>query len=44
MLRRSADDFRSGTWFGLVGKGAISCNAQPGKLIVISLGGPDSNR
>ena len=41
-LRRSASDYRGGAWFRLVGKGAISCRKQPGKLIVVSLGGPDS--
>ena len=44
VLRRKADDFRNGAWFDLVGKGAISCNEQAGKLIVVSLGGPDSAR
>jgi hypothetical protein len=39
-LRRSAVDYRRGTWFRLVGKGAISCRAQPGRFIVLSLGGP----
>ena len=41
-LQRSASDFRRGAWFSLVGKGAISCQSQPGKLIVVSLGGPDT--
>jgi hypothetical protein len=38
VLRRSAADYRSGAWFELAGKGAVSCG--DGKLIVLSLGGP----
>lgn len=43
-MRRSASDFRGGAWFGLLGKGAASCSTESVKLIVISLGGPDSDK
>jgi hypothetical protein len=43
-LRRSAADYRDGAWFDTIGKGAVSCRSAPGKVIVLSLGGPRSGR
>ena len=41
-FRRSAADYRTGAWFELAAKGAIAC--EGGKLIVLSLGGPQPRR
>lgn len=43
-LRRSANDYKSGAWFGLIGKGAASCAGGQARLIVVSVGGPGSDR
>ena len=43
-LRRSATDFRSGAWFGLVGKGASACDGARATFVVVSLGGAGSDR
>jgi len=48
-LRRSAADYRRGTWFGLTGKGATVCSdpspyvEQTTQIVVLSLGGPGSD-
>ncbi len=42
VLRRSARDFRGGTWFGLIGKGALTCYDR--RFIVLSLGSAGSDR
>ena len=41
-LRRSASDYRGGRWFRLIGKGAVACIGVEARLIVVSIGGPDS--
>jgi hypothetical protein len=41
-LRRSAADYRAGSWFRLIGKGAVRCSPLGSRLIVVSLGGPGS--
>jgi hypothetical protein len=43
-LRRSADDYKGGAWFGLIGKGAAECSDGSVHLFVVSLGGPGSDR
>jgi len=47
-LKRSASDYRRGAWFGLIGKAASVCSddafQQPVQLIVVSLGGPNSDK
>jgi hypothetical protein len=43
-LRRSAQDYRAGAWFGLVGKGAVTCAGVAPQLVVVSVGGPGSDR
>jgi hypothetical protein len=46
VLKRSAADYRQGAWFGVIGKGAVVCSANPAasRFIVFSLGGPGSAR
>jgi len=47
VLKRSAEDFRSGAWFRLISKGALVCWAEPSapaQFIVFSFGGPGSAR
>jgi hypothetical protein len=39
-LRRSASDYKSGAWFKLIGKGAVTCTDADTRLIVVSVGGP----
>lgn len=39
-LRRSASDYKSGAWFKLIGKGAVTCTDAGTRLIVVSVGGP----
>ena len=41
-LRRSASDYKSGAWFKLIGKGAVTCTDAGTRLIVVSVGGPGS--
>jgi hypothetical protein len=44
-LRRSASDYDHGAWFGLIGKAAAICSDNdPPQLIVVSLGGPGSDK
>ena len=43
-LRRSASDYRRAAWFGLIGKGAASCVGPRVQFIVVSLGGPGSDK
>jgi hypothetical protein len=46
-LLRSAQDFRAGSWFGLLGKVAAVCSGDGGsrrvELVVVSLGGAGSD-
>ena len=42
VLRRSARDYKKGTPFRLIGKGAFSCALLRPAFIVMSLGGPGS--
>ena len=42
-LRRSALDYKSGAWFGLIGKGAVRCTGEAPQFVVVSLGGPGSD-
>ncbi len=43
-LKRSAADFRRGARFGLIGKGAALCDGASTEFVVISVGGPGSDR
>ncbi len=44
-LRRSAGDYKHGASFGLIGKAVATCSDNsPPQLIVVSLGGPGSDR
>jgi hypothetical protein len=47
-LKRSAADYRKGAPFGLIGKGAAVCSedpsTKPAQLVIVSLGGPGSDR
>jgi hypothetical protein len=47
-LKRAASDYRRGSPFGLIGKGAAVCSenpsAEPVQFVVVSLGGPGSDR
>jgi hypothetical protein len=47
-MKRSAADYRKGAWFGSIGKGSAVCSDLPGdqpvRFIVVSLGGPGSDR
>jgi hypothetical protein len=43
-LRRSARDYKSGAWFGLTGKGSVMCTGLSPQLIVVSVGGPGSDK
>jgi hypothetical protein len=43
-MKRSAADFRDGAWFGLIGKGAGACDGSKVRFIVISIGGPGSDK
>ena len=43
-LLRSANDYKAGAWFRLIGKGAASCAGGQAHLTVVSVGGPGSDR
>lgn len=45
VLRRSTREYRNGSWFSLISKGALVCSTEssvPAQFIVFSLGGPES--
>jgi hypothetical protein len=43
-LRRRSRDFRGGHWFRTMGKGAAVCSGGKARFIVMSIGGPITDR